>query len=64
MSDIRKTERGLTSPPPPHKIRMRIGFPFSSSLLTVQREREREREKAILETYLFTHTTHREAQTR
>ena len=63
MSDIRKTERGLTSPPP-QKIRMRIGFPFSSSLLTVQREREREREKAILETYLFTHTTHREAQTR
>lgn len=62
MSDIRKTERGLTSPPPPQdKNADRVSL---FVVIANRATREREREKAILETYLFTHTTHREAQTR
>ena len=60
MSDIRKTECSLTSPPL-HKIRMRIGFPFSSSLLTVQRERERKGDNGNL--FVYAHNTYRGTDT-
>jgi len=63
MSDIRKTERGLTSPSPPNKIRMRIGFPFFV-VIADRATREREREKAITETYcLHAHNTYRGTDT-
>ncbi len=53
MSDIRKTECSLTSPPL-HKIRMRIRV---SLFVVIANRATREREKAIIEIY-FLHTQH------